>query len=269
VNADGRAQASMGIGIGDYNRDGKVDFHLTTFSADYKPLYRNDGDGEFSDVTAGARLLHPTIPFLGWGTGFVDFDNDGLLDIFSVNGHVYVQADGADWGTTWAQRPLLFRNLNGQQFEEVPPATGSGLAVVIPARGAAFGDLFNTGKIDVVINNIDREPTLLRNVVKNANHWITLKLVGGPKSPSDAIGAKVFVTSGGVRQRADIFSGGSYCSSSDPRVHFGLGSSNRIDKIDIHWPSGFIEQVPPPKVDRIVTVTEAKGPLVTYHANGF
>jgi hypothetical protein len=152
--------------------------------------------------------------------------------------------------------------LNGQHFEEVPPATGSGLAVVIPARGAAFGDLFNTGKIDVVINNIDREPTLLRNVVKNANHWITLKLVGGTKSPRDAIGAKVFVTAGGVRQRADIFSGGSYCSSLDLRAHFGLGSSNRVDKIEIHWPSGFIEQVAPPEVDRIVTVTEAKGALV-------
>ena len=259
LNADGRAQACMGIAVGDYNRDGKVDFHLTTFSSDYKPLYRNEGDGEFSDVTAKAGLLHPTIPFLGWGTGFLDFDNDGLLDIFSVNGHVYVQADGADWGTTWAQRPLLFRNLNGQHFEEVPPATGSGLAVVIPARGAAFGDLFNTGKIDVVINNIDREPTLLRNVLKNANHWITLKLVGGLKSPRDAIGAQIFVTAGGVRQRADIFSGGSYCSSSDPRAHFGLGSSNKVDNIEIHWPSGLIEQFPPPKVDCIVTLTEGKG----------
>jgi hypothetical protein len=262
LNADGRAQASMGIALGDYNRDGRVDFHLTTFSGDYKPLYRNEGDGEFTDVTARAGLLQPTVPFLGWGTGFVDFDNDGLLDIFSVNGHVYVQADEVAWGTTWAQRPLLFRNLNGQQFEEVPAATGSGLAVVIPARGAAFGDLFNTGKIDVVINNIDREPTLLRNAVKNANHWITLKLVGGPKSPRDAIGAKVFVTAGGVRQRADIFSGGSYCSSSDPRAHFGLGSSNRIQKVEIHWPSGLIEQVEPPEVDRILTVTEGKGTLV-------
>lgn len=259
LNADGRAQACMGIGIGDYNRDGRVDFHITTFSSDYKPLYRNEGSGEFSDVTAQAGLLQPTIPFLGWGTGFLDFDNDGLLDILSVNGHVYVQADGANWGTTWAQRPLLFRNLDGQHFQEVPPATGSGLAVVIPARGAAFGDLFNTGKIDVVINNIDSEPTLLRNVLKNANHWITLKLVGGPKSPRDGMGAKVFVTAGGVRQRMDILSGGSYCSSSDPRAHFGLGSSNKIDNLEIHWPSGLIEQLPPPKVDCIVTLTEGKG----------
>ena len=259
LNADGRAQASMGIGVGDYNRDGRVDFHITTFSDDYKPLYRNEGDGEFTDATAEAGLLQPTIPFLGWGTGFLDFDNDGWLDIFSVNGHVYVQAEGAGWGTTWAQRPLLFRNLNGRRFEEVPAATGSGLAAVIPARGAAFGDLFNTGRIDVVINNIDHQPTLLRNAVKNGNHWITFKLVGGPKSPRDAIGAKVFLSAGGARQRVDIFSGGSYCSSSDPRAHFGLGESNKIDQVEIHWPSGLIEQVQPPGVDRIVTVTEGRG----------
>ncbi len=111
----------------------------------------------------------------------------------------------------------------------------------------------------MVINNIDREPTLLRNVLKNANHWITLKLVGGPKSPRDGMGAKVFVTAGGVRQRVDILSGGSYCSSSDPRAHFGLGSSSKVDNIEIHWPSGLIEQFPPPKVDCIVTLTEGKG----------
>jgi len=130
---------------------------------------------------------------------------------------------------------------------------------VIPARGAAFGDLFNDGHIDVVINNMDSAPTLLRNLVKNANHWITLKLVGGPKSPRDAIGAKVCVSAGGVRQRADVFSGGSYASSSDPRVHFGLGASAKIEKIEIYWPSGTREQITAPAVDQIVTVVEGKG----------
>src|SRR5437773_1754129 len=146
---EGLAQASMGIAVGDYNRDGKVDFFITTFSDDYKTLYRNDGDNNFSDVTYRAGLGGPTIPFLGWGTGFIDFDNDGLLDIFVANGHVYPSVDQRDWGTTWAQRPQLFRNLDGTKFQEIPPASGSGLGVVIPARGAAFGDLFNDGHIDL------------------------------------------------------------------------------------------------------------------------
>ena len=123
--------------------------------------------------------MEPTIPFLKWGTGFLDFDNDGLLDLFVANGHLFPVIDKQNWGTTWAERPQLFRNLDGVRFQELPPAAGSGLADVIPARGAAFGDLFNDGHIDVVINNLDSTPTLLRNVVKNGNHWVTLKLIGG------------------------------------------------------------------------------------------
>jgi hypothetical protein len=133
------------------------------------------------------------------------------------------------------------------------------LADVIPARGAAFGDLFNDGHIDVVLNNMDSVPALLRNVVKNGNHWISLKLVGGPKSPRDAIGAKVFLTAGGVRQRGDVISGGSYGSSSDERVHFGLGSAAKVEKVEIHWPSGRKEEITVPGIDRILTVEEGKG----------
>jgi hypothetical protein len=259
LNDEGREQASMGIAVGDYNRDGKVDFYITNFSDDYNTLYRNEGDANFSDVTFRAGISNLTIPFLGWGTGFLDFDNDGLLDIFVVNGHVYPGVDKQDWGTTWAQRPLLLRNLDGMKFQEVPPATGSGLAVVITGRGAAFGDLFNDGHIDVVINSVDSTPTLLRNVVKNSNHWVTLKLVGGPKSPRDAIGAKGFVTAGGFRQRGDVISGGSYASSSDQRLHFGLGTATKVDKVEIRWPSGLQEQITLPEVDRIYTVVEGKG----------
>ncbi len=258
LSEDGREQASMGIGVGDYNRDGKVDLITTTFSDDYKTLYRNDGGGNFSDVTYRAGLGDPTIPFLSWGTAFLDFDNDGLLDIFIADGHVYPQVDAQDWGTTWAERPQLFRNLDGSKFQEVPPATGSGLADVIPARGAAFGDLFNDGHMDVVINNIDSTPTLLRNVVKNGNHWLTLRLIGGPSSPRDAIGAKVFLTAGGVRQRADVFSGGSYGSSSDQRVHFGLGANTKVDGVEIQWPSGTKQELILPGIDRIITVDEGK-----------
>jgi enediyne biosynthesis protein E4 len=259
LSGEGREQASMGIAVGDYNRDGKVDLFVTTFSDDYKTLFRNDGGGSFTDVSYRAGLAAPTIPFLSWGTGFLDFDNDGLPDVFISSGHVYPEVDKQDWGTTWAERPQLFRNLDGVKFAEVPPATGSGLADVIAGRGAAFGDLFNDGHIDVVINCIDSKPALLRNVAKNGNHWITLKLIGGPKSPRDAIGAKVFVTAGGARQRVDIFSGGSYGSSSDQRTHFGLGSVEKIDKIEILWPSGAKETVNVPAVDRIYVVEEGKG----------
>jgi enediyne biosynthesis protein E4 len=259
LNDEGREQASMGIAVGDYNRDGKVDFHITNFSDDYNTLYRNDGDASFSDVSFAAGLAQVTIPFLGWGTGFLDYDNDGWLDIFVANGHVYPGVDQQDWGTTFAQRPLLFRNLNGKKFEEVPANPNSGLGVVVSARGAAFGDLFNDGHIDVVMNVMDSTPVLLRNVVKNSNHWVTLKLVGGPKSPRDAVGAKVFLTAGGARQRGDVFSGGSYASTSDPRLHFGLGAADKVDKVEIQWPNGNKEEIHLPAVDRIFTIVEGKG----------
>ena len=262
LSDDGREQASMGIGVGDYNRDGKVDLFITTFSDDYKTLFRNDGGGEFSDVSFKVGLANPTIPFLSWGTAFLDYDNDGLLDIFIANGHVYPQVDQQDWGTTWAERPQLFRNINGEKFQEVPPATGTGLAAVVPARGAAFGDLFNDGHFDVVLNCMDSAPLLLRNVVKNDNHWLELQLVGGGKSPRDAIGAKVFVTAGGIRQRADVYSGASYESSSDPRVHFGLGAAASIEALEIDWPDGVKQKVETPALNRgglnrIVKIEEA------------
>jgi len=259
LTEDGRPMASMGIAVGDYNRDGRVDFYVSNFSDDYSVLFKNEGGGILSDVTYQAGLVEPTIPFLKWGTGFLDFDNDGLLDIFVANGHVFPIIDKQNWGTTWAQRPQLFRNLDGTKFQEVPPAAGSGLADVIPARGAAFGDLFNDGHIDVVINNLDSTPTLLRNVVKNGNHWVGFHLIGGPKSPRDAIGAKVFVTAAGFRQRAEVFSGGSYGSNSDPRVHFGLGSVSKVDKVEIQWPSGTKQEISLPRVDKMFTVDEAKG----------
>jgi hypothetical protein len=261
VSGEGREQASMGIAVGDYNCDGTLDFYVTSFSDDYNTLYRNDGENSFSDVSYEAGLASPTIPFLGWGTGFLDFDNDGLLDLFVANGHVYPTIDKQDWGTTYAQRPQLFRNVDGKKFQEVLPVTGSGLADVIPARGAAFGDFFNDGHIGVVLNNIDSTPAMLRNAVKNDHHWIELKLIGGPTSPRDAIGAKVFLTVHGVRHRADVFSGGSYGSSSDQRVHFGLGSATKIERLEIDWPNGLRQDIAGASIDAINVITEDKAPV--------
>lgn len=261
VNKDGRETASMGIAAGDFENKGRVSLLHTTFSDDYKVLYRNDGALVFSDVSNELGIAAPTVPFLGWGDGFIDYDNDGWKDIFIANGHVYPQVDYQHWGTSYAERPLLFHNFNGRKFDLEPPVKGTGLSDVIPARGAAFGDLFNDGKIDVVINNIDRSPTLLRNVNPDRHHWIELKLVGGLKSPRDAVGAVVYLGAGGMRQRQDVLSGGSFASSSDQRVHFGLGDATTVDSLVIHWPSGTVEKLQLPSVDRIFTIEEGKGIL--------
>ncbi len=172
---------------------------------------------------------------------------------------MYPGVDKTDWGTTFAQRVLLFHNLKNGKFEVVPPVKGTGLASVFTSRGAAFGDLFNDGKIDVVINQIHGVPALLRNVNSDKNHWVGLKLIGGPKSPRDATGATVYLTAGGVRQRGDVISGGSYASSNDPRVHFGLGDTTKVEGVEIHWPSGAVEKLTLPSVDRFFSVEEGRG----------
>lgn len=259
LNEYGREQAGMGLAIADYDNNGRVDLYVTNFSDDYNTLYHNEGDNFFLDLTFQLGLGEPTIPFLGWGTGFLDFDNDGYKDIFVANGHVYAGVDRYDWGTTWAQRPLLFRNQKGTSFEVVPPAPGSGLAVVVPARGAAFGDIDNDGRVDAILNNSDHPPTVLLNEAANQNHWISLKLVGAAKSPRDAVGAIAYVAAGGIRQRGDVISGASYASQSDLRLHFGLGSAGTVDTIEIQWPSGRKETLTRVPADRILTIVEGKG----------
>ncbi len=258
LNEGGRETASMGIAAGDLSHDGRIDVYNTTFSDDYKPLYRNDGDANFTDVSYQMGIAEPTIPFLGWGTGFLDYDNDGWLDLIEANGHVYPQADRMNWGTSWAERPLLFHSKQGK-LELVAAVEGTSLAKVGVGRGMAFGDLFNDGKMDVVINNMDGMPSFLRNVDSNANHWVGLRLVGGPKSPRDAIGATVYVTANGFRQRGDVVCGGSFASTSDPRLHFGLGAAAVVDSVEVHWPSGAVEHVKLPGVDQIFTVVEGSG----------
>ena len=264
LNKDGREIASMGIAAGDYENNGQVDFFVTDFGDDYKVLYHNDGDVSFSDVSYKAGVAQLTIPFVGWGDGFLDYDNDGWLDLFMVNGHVYPEVDKHEWGTSFAERPLLFRNVadpggKGRRFEYVPPVKGTGLAVVIPGRGAAFGDLFNDGKIDVVINPVDGAPVLLRNVNPDKHHWVEMKLVGTGKSPRDATCATVYLTANGMRMRQDVLASGSYISANDRRPHFGLGDATDAGTAEIHWPDGTKETVKLPAVDRIYTITEGQG----------
>lgn len=259
VNGDGRPTATMGIAVGDDRNNGKLDIATTVFSDDYDLLYRNDGSLSFTDVSRKAGIAETTIPFLGWGTGFIDFDNDGWKDLFLANGHVYPQVDQHDWGTSYAQRPLLFRNTHDGKFALVPAVQGSGLGETLTARGAAFGDLFNDGKIDVVINNLNGPPTLLRNISSDQHHWVEFHLIGGAKSPRDAIGASVFVTAGGITQRGDVLSGGSFASSSDPRVHFGLGDATAIERVEIHWPGGPRESIRVPAPDCIYMVEQGQG----------
>jgi enediyne biosynthesis protein E4 len=259
LNENGRETASMGLGTGDYRNNGLIDIYNTVFSDDYNPLYRNDGDANFTDVSYQIGIAEPAIPFLGWGTAFFDYDNDGWKDIIVANGHVYPAVDQMPWGTSWAQRPLLFHNVGGTKFDVMPAVEDTALATTYVGRGLAVGDLFNDGKLDVVLNVLDGFPALLRNVSLDKNHWVEFKLVGGPKSPRDAVGATVYLTANKMRQRGDVTSGGSYESTNDPRVHFGLGNSTTIDSVEVRWPSGSKERFPVSSVDQIVTLIEGKG----------
>jgi hypothetical protein len=257
LNQAGRETASMGIAVGDIQNKGMLDVFNTTFSDDYKPLYRNEGDANFTDVSYHIGLGEVTVPFLSWGDAFFDYDNDGWKDLMMSDGHVYPQADKYNWGTSWKERPMLFHNLQGKSFENVPAVEGTGLAAVIAGRGMAVGDLFNDGKIDSVINVMDGHPVLLRNVDSNRNHWIELKLTGSGKTPRDATGTVVYVTAGGIKQRGDVISGGSYLSNNDPRLHFGVGAATKIEDVEIHWPDGKIEHAPSPAIDHITPLTES------------
>ena len=260
LNQDGRETASMGLAVGDYRNTGLVDLYAGTFSDDYKPLFRNDGKANFTEISPDMGIAEITYPFLTWATEFIDYDNDGWKDLLAVNGHVYPQVDEHQWGTSYAQRPYLLHNLNhGARFEMVPPVEGSGLALIIPGRGAGFGDIFNNGKIDVVINCMDHVPVLLQNVNSDKHHWVGLQLLGGPKSSRDAIGAAVYLTAGGLRQRGDVMSGGSYESSNDQRLHFGIGDATTVDSLEIRWPSRSVERVSLPAVDRFYAIEEGKG----------
>lgn len=259
LNENGREQAGMGIAIGDYNGDGRLDVHRTNFSDDTNVLYHNDGGGNFTETTFQAGLGEISIPFLGWGTNFFDYDNDGALDLLVANGHVYPGVDQLDWGTSYKQRLLLFRNVQGKFFE-VGASAGAALYLPRAARGSAVGDFDNDGDQDILLNNLDDAPSLLRNEA-GAGHWLTLRLVGkiSDKCPRDAIGTTVFCTANGRRMRAEVASGRSYNSQSDLRPHFGLGPATQVDRLEVRWANGSTEEYQIKGVDQSLVIEQGRG----------
>jgi enediyne biosynthesis protein E4 len=258
VGEDGQEQGSMGIAVGDYFHTGLFALFVTNFSDEYNTLYRHDTPLSYTDVSYAAKVAAISIPYVGWGTGFFDYDNDGWPDLLLVNGHVYPQMENANVGTSYYQRMLLFHNDHNGTFSEVAKQVGEALMTRRVSRGAAFGDIDNDGDIDVVVENLDGRPTILRNDGGNRNDWITLKLTGRGRN-REAIGARAKVVSGDLVQWDEVRAGDSYLSSNDKRLHFGLGKRGKVDLVEIHWPDGQIESLRNLKANQFVFVDEGKG----------
>ena len=259
-NEDGREQAGMGVTVGDFDGDGRPDIFKTNFSDDTSTLYRNNGDGTFTDATFSAGLgLHTQ--YLGWGTMFFDFDNDGWPDLILANGHVYPEVDKYHLGSSFQEPRILYHNEGNGTFTDVSATAGPGITTPASSRGLAVGDLWNKGQLAVVISNMSSHPSLLVNDVQYSNHWIAFKTVG-THSNRDGIGAKLTLKVGKRLLVDEVRSGSSYISNSDMRVHFGLGSANRIDSLQVRWPSGLVEQFENLTVDSIQTLKEGAGTAV-------
>ena len=256
LSGDGLEQGSMGVDFGDYLNEGRLSIFVTNFTEQADTLYHNLGQEGFEDVSWRARLAQPSFLPVGWGTALFDMDNDGWLDIMAVNGHVYPQMDEIPGAVRYQEPILLFRNQRDGTFEDV----SSVLAALPPAsqRGAAFGDINNDGSVDVVVVNVGKPPTLLVNESGGQNHRVLFKLVG-TKSNKMAIGARVTVTAGKLSQIREVRAGGSYLSSNDPRLHFGLGGAGKMDEVAIRWPSGKVESLRDLAADFIYTVVEGEG----------
>jgi hypothetical protein len=257
LDENGVALSGMGAGVADYDSDGWLDIARTNFTDQITIVYRNNGDGTFNDASLAAGLGVNT-KYTGFGVGFLDFDNDGWKDLFVANGHVYSQLAGKNLYVSYKQPSLLYRNLKNGKFEEITSSAGAAIQTARVARGCAFGDLDNDGRVDIVINNLDGPPTVLRNTSVPDNHWLTIKCVG-TKSNRSAIGTRIAVMSGDHRQIGEIMSGGSYYSHNDLRLHFGLGERQKPDSIEIVWPSGQKDILLSVPVNQIITVEEGKG----------
>ncbi|MGH9799060.1 MAG: CRTAC1 family protein, partial [Blastocatellia bacterium] len=241
VDENGVEQGSMGISVADYDRDGRLDFVVTNFAEQYNAIYHKNADGTFTDVSRATKTADASISLVGWGVRFFDADNDGWPDLMAVNGHVYPQIEGAFPGGQYRQRKLFYRNLHNGTFADLSNEAGEALTVRRASRGAAFGDYDEDGDIDVIVNELDGSPTLLRNENgSKSGNWISLKLVG-TKSNRNAAGARVELKVGGLTLVDEVRAGDSYISHSDWRLHFGLGAATMVDEIKIRWPNGKVE----------------------------
>lgn len=258
VNENGTEQGSMGLSVGDYNRDGLLDIVVTNFSDDFNTIYRRERDGLFTDVSRQTKTADASIPYVGWGTKFFDYDNNGWLDLFVANGHVYPQIEGAYPDGFYRQRKLLYRNLKDGTFAEQGASLGKALMEPRASRGAAFGDYDEDGDVDIVVNDLDGPPMLLRNDGgSKEGNWISVKL-RGTKSNRNAVGTQVRLRAGKLMQVDEVRSGDSYLSHSAWRLHFGLGTATMVDELVIRWPSGRIETLTKLGVNRVVEIAEGQ-----------
>ncbi|MCM3872757.1 MAG: CRTAC1 family protein [Pyrinomonadaceae bacterium] len=252
VNENGSEQGSMGVTVGDYDHDGRFDLFRTNFAEEYNTLYHNDGNNSFTDVSYAANVAAVSIPYVGWGTKFFDYDNDGWVDLFVANGHVYPQLEN------YRQRNLVHRNNRNGTFKEMADQLGQPLMEKRVGRGVAFGDIDNDGDVDIVINDLDGAPQLLRNDGGNVSNSVLIKTIG-VKSNRNGVGARVSVVSGDLAQIDEVRSGDSYISQSDLRLHFGLEKRAKIDRIEIQWPSGLVDKIASVNANRLLTIKEGQG----------
>jgi len=257
VSESGMAQGCMGIAIGDYDHDEKLDIYVTNFGEEYNALYKHEGEGLFLDTSFSSLTTNSSLPYVGWGTSFFDYDNDGWVDLFVSNGHVYPQVEFAGFAYTYTQPKLLLRNNRDGTFSNVTSEAGEALMERRASRSAAFGDYDNDGDVDIAINDLDGPPMLLRNEGGNQLNWILIQVEGDNKN-TGALGTRVKVVAGDLVQLSEIHSGGSYAAQSDLRQHFGLGDNKVVRSIEIQWPDGSKTIRKNVEANRIITIRKGE-----------